>query len=152
MQSAATKQETIQLFPSQWIYAYSIYTEEGNPDRSGEASVQQPLHQHIQTTQGLKFKVIQTAHLQYIYTPFRNSDVCLATFFSLLIPRFWCFVCLLVWPWFCFLKGHLIMVLFRSFTLKSKLNSSSNRRLNCFVLLNCSILIKNLSFNAKPLL
>lgn len=39
MQSAATKQETIPSFPSQWIYAYSIYIKEGNIDKGREVSV-----------------------------------------------------------------------------------------------------------------
>lgn len=33
MQSAATKQKTAQLFPSQLIYVYPIYIKEGNPDK-----------------------------------------------------------------------------------------------------------------------
>lgn len=89
-----------------------------------------------------KFKVIQISHLQYIYVPFRNSEVCLVVFqpFNSKVLRF----CLVGWAWFCFEKRYLIILfgLFRNFALKSKLNSLSNSRLKLYI---CTILIKNLS-------
>jgi len=42
MQSAATKQETTQLFPSQWIYVYPTYIEEGNPISAGRPAYSNP--------------------------------------------------------------------------------------------------------------
>lgn len=127
----ARKPPCSQLLQSKKPHNYSksvdlrlCYLHKGGKSRwGGEANVQQPLplaYTNFTGHQVLECKVIHYSPFVYIYTLLRISDMfAQLLFFEPLNPKL-----------LFFLNGQLMMVLFRSIALKTKLNSSSNSRLN----------------------